>query len=159
MKTLIALLKTNDSTTALVARLTLGVVMYAHGAQEVLGWFGGYGFRGTMGAFTGMMHIPALLAFLSIAGEFAGSIGLILGFFSRLSALVIGANMIVAVFMVHLRNGFFMNWYGAQKGEGFEYHVLAVGLALVVLIAGGGKWSLDRALACRLHPGSVPATA
>lgn len=141
-----ALLKTNDSGAALLARLTLGIVMFPHGAQKTLGWFGGYGFHGTMGFFTGTMHIPAFFAFLAIMAEFLGSIALILGFLSRLGALAIGVNMVVAIALVHHVNGWFMNWSGTQKGEGFEYHLLAIGLALIVLIYGAGKASIDRAL-------------
>ena len=147
MKALHLLLKTDNSTAPLLARLTLGLVMFPHGAQKALGWFGGYGFDGTMGHFTGALHIPAVFAFLAIAAEFAGSIGLITGFLSRVSALGIGVTMAVAIFMGHAANGFFMNWYGTQKGEGFEYHLLAIGLALVVLVAGGGKASVDGLLA------------
>lgn len=141
-----SLLKTSDTYFPLIARLALGVVMFPHGAQKVLGWFGGYGFSGTMGFFTGQMHIPALFAFLAIAAEFAGSLGLITGFLSRIAAFGIAANMVVAVVMVHGANGFFMNWFGNQKGEGFEYHILAIGLALIVMIWGAGKASIDRAI-------------
>ena len=151
MKALQTLFKTNDSVSSLIARLALGLVMFPHGAQKALGWFGGYGFSGTMGFFTGQLHIPALFAFLAIAAEFAGSIGLIAGFLSRVSAFGIAMTMLVAAFMVHAPNGFFMNWVGNQKGEGFEYHLLAIGLALVVIITGAGKWSIDRLLAGRLE--------
>ncbi len=139
--------KTTDSYLPTIARLTLGAVMFPHGAQKVLGWFGGYGFSGTMGFFTNQMHIPAVFAFLAILAEFAGSLGLITGFLSRVAAFGIAANMLVAVVMVHCANGFFMNWFGNQKGEGFEYHVLAIGLALIVMIAGAGKLSVDSAIA------------
>ncbi len=147
MKALHLLLKTDNSAAPLLARLALGLVMFPHGAQKALGWFGGYGFDGTMGYFTGTLHIPAVFAFLAIAAEFAGSLGLITGFLSRVSALGIAATMTVAIFMGHAANGFFMNWYGGQKGEGFEYHLLAIGLALVVLVAGGGKASVDGLIA------------
>src|SRR5205823_14641 len=110
MKALQRLVKTNDSFAPLIARLTLGLVMFPHGAQKTLGWFGGYGFHGTMGFFTDKMHIPAPLAFLAIAAEFAGSLGLILGVFSRVAAFGIATNMVVAILTVHLANGFFMNW-------------------------------------------------
>ena len=143
MKTLQLLLKTNDSTAPLLARLALGLVMFPHGAQKVLGWFGGYGFDATMGYFTGTLHIPAVFAFLAILAEFGGSLGLITGFLARLSAFGIAVTMGVAIFMAHAGNGFFMNWSGAQKGEGFEYHLLAIGLALVVLVQGAGKASVD----------------
>lgn len=146
MKALQALIKTNDSLSSFVARIVLGIVIFPHGAQKALGWFGGHGFSGTMGFFTEQMHIPALFAFLAIAAEFAGAIGLITGFLSRLAAFGVAAVMAVATLLVHSANGFFMNWSGDQKGEGFEYHLLALGLALVVMIAGGGKWSIDSAL-------------
>ena len=148
------LLKTTDSFLPTIARLTLGIVMFPHGAQKVLGWFGGYGFSGTMAFFTGQMHVPALFAFLAIAAEFAGSLGLITGFLSRIAAFVIAANMVVAIVTVHSANGFFMNWFGNQKGEGFEYHLLALGLALIVMIAGAGKASIDRAITT---PSMTPA--
>lgn len=147
MKALTASLRTNDDFTPLIARLTLGVVMFPHGAQKALGWFGGFGFSGTMHFFTTQMHIPAVLAFCAIAAEFAGSIGLVIGLLSRVCALAIAVNMVVAIVLVHAPNGFFMNWYGNQKGEGFEYHLLALGLALAVVQAGGGRWSVDRMLA------------
>ncbi|HEY2083248.1 MAG TPA: DoxX family protein [Verrucomicrobiae bacterium] len=143
------LLKTNNSFAPTLARLTLGVVMFPHGAQKVLGWFGGYGFSGTMNFFTQQMHIPAAFAVLAIAAEFLGSLALVTGFLSRIAALGIAVEMVVAVAMVHGPNGFFMNWYGNQKGEGFEYHLLAIGLALIVLIYGAGKASLDSVIAGR----------
>jgi putative oxidoreductase len=146
MKALQTLFKTNDRVSSLVARLALGLVMFPHGAQKALGWFGGYGFHGTMGFFTAQMHIPLLFAFLAIAAEFAGSIGLITGFLSRVAAFGIGVNMVVAILLVHGANGFFMNWYGNQKGEGFEYHLLPLGLAVGVILAGAGKWSIDSVL-------------
>src|SRR4051794_32121097 len=146
MKALRTLLKTDESYTPLIARLALGLAMFPHGAQKALGWFGGFGFGATMNFFTGQMHIPALFAFLAIAAEFAGAIGLITGFISRIAAFGIAMTMLVAALMVHVSNGFFMNWVGNQKGEGFEYHILALGLALIVILAGGGKWSVDSLL-------------
>ena len=146
MKSLNVLLKTNNSGAVLLARLALGLVMFPHGAQKVLGWFGGYGFHGTMGFFTGTMHIPALFGFLAIVAEFFGSIALILGVLGRVAALGIAIEMLVAAAMVHYANGFFMNWFGNQKGEGFEYHVLAIALALIVVIYGSGKASIDAVL-------------
>lgn len=134
---------TNNKTAPLIARLMLGFVMFPHGAQKMLGWFGGHGFTGTMNFFTETMHIPAVFAFLAILAEFAGSLGLIAGLFSRVAAFGIATVMVVAVATSTAANGFFMNWYGNQKGEGFEYHLLAIGLALIVLIHGGGKASLD----------------
>ena len=149
MKALQTLFRTNDSLTSLIARVALGIVMFPHGAQKALGWFGGYGFNGTMHFFTAQMHIPFLFAFFAIGAEFAGSIGLITGVLTPISAFGIAVNMIVATILVHAANGFFMNWYGSQKGEGFEYHLLTLGLALVVIIGGGGKWSIDAWVAHR----------
>ena len=143
------LFKTNNSFAPTLARLTLGVVMFPHGAQKALGLFGGYGFSGTMNFFTQQMHIPALFAVFAIVAEFLGSLGLITGFLSRIAAFGIATNMVVAIVMVHAANGFFMNWYGNQKGEGFEYHLLAIGLALIVMIYGAGKASVDSFIAAR----------
>lgn len=128
---------------AWVARVVLGLVMFPHGAQKVLGWFGGYGFSGTMAFFTGQLGIPAFFAILALLAELGGSIALLFGVVSRLGALGIAITMSVAVLMVHLKNGFFMNWFGGQSGEGFEYHLLAIGLAVVVMIRGGGALSVD----------------
>jgi putative oxidoreductase len=146
MKTLQTLFKTDSALSTLILRLTLGLVFFPHGAQKALGWFGGYGFAATMGFFTGTMHIPALFAFLAIAAEFAGSIGLILGLGTRIAALGIASTMAVAIATVHAQFGFFMNWDGTQKGEGFEYHLLAIGIALALILRGGGKWSIDSAI-------------
>src|SRR4029077_7688250 len=108
--------------------------------------FGGYGFSGTMGFFTGVMHIPAVFAFLAITAEFFGGLGLILGLFTRVAAFGISCNMIVAVAMVHHQFGLFMNWTGAQKGEGYEYHLLALAALVVLMIRGAGAASVDRLL-------------
>jgi putative oxidoreductase len=135
----------------LFLRLALGAVMFAHGAQKVLGWFGGFGFNATMQAFTGMMHIPPFFALLAILAEFAGSILLIAGGLTRLSALAITINMFVAVAMVHAANGFFMNWTGQQKGEGFEYHILAIAIGVTLLVAGAGRYSIDALVARALE--------
>jgi putative oxidoreductase len=146
---LIRLFATNESTATTLLRVALGVVMFAHGAQKMLGWFGGYGFSGTMKAFTGMMHIPAPLAFLAIAAEFFGGLGLILGLLTRVAALGIAVNMVVAALMVHRAFGFFMNWSGQQKGEGFEFHLLALAMAVFLVIQGAGAFSVDRIIAAR----------
>ncbi len=138
----------NDFATSIL-RLALGIVFFAHGAQKMLGWFGGYGFHGTMGAFTQMMHIPAPFAFLAIAAEFFGGLGLIFGFLTRIAAFGIFSNMVVAIAMVHHNFGFFMNWSGTQKGEGFEYHFLAIAMAVLLMIRGAGAASIDRLIAGR----------
>jgi putative oxidoreductase len=140
------LIDTTDDSVITILRLILGVVFFAHGAQKALGWFGGYGFSGTMGFFTNVMHIPAPLAFLAICAEFLGSIGLLVGLLSRVAAFGIACNMLVAVIMVHRQFGFFANWFGNQKGEGFEYHILALAIALAIMIKGSGAFSIDRAL-------------
>ncbi len=140
------LISTSDDYALAVARLVLGVVFFAHGAQKMLGWFGGYGFSGTMQFFTQMMHIPAPLAFLAICAEFFGGLGLIVGFLSRIAAFGIAMNMLVAIFTVHIHNGFFANWSGQQKGEGIEYHLLALALLTLVMVKGAGVPSVDRAL-------------
>jgi putative oxidoreductase len=141
------LFATDDNTATVILRLVLGVVFFAHGAQKMLGWFGGFGFSGTMGFFTGTMHIPAPLAFLAIAAEFFGSLGLILGFLTRIAALGIATNMVVAIATVHSAVGFFMNWNGAQKGEGYEMHLLVLAMTAFLIIRGAGAFSIDRAIA------------
>jgi putative oxidoreductase len=140
------LLSADDNLATAILRVVLGVVFFAHGAQKMLGWFGGPGFSGTMGFFTGMMHIPAPLAFLAIAAEFFGGLGLILGVFTRIAAFGIAVNMIVAIATVHSAFGFFMNWTGAQKGEGFEYHLLVLAMAVNLMIRGAGAFSIDYAI-------------
>jgi putative oxidoreductase len=140
-------LETNDSWTLTLQRWVLGGVLFAHGAQKLLGWFGGYGFAETMGYFTGALHVPAPLAFLVILAESFGAVGLILGLGTRLGAFGAAAVMIGAILMTHLPNGFYMNWAGSQKGEGFEFHLLALALAIPLLIQGGGKFALDSWLA------------
>lgn len=139
-------LATDNDLAPLLLRLTLGLVMLPHGLQKTLGLFGGYGFAGTYGFFTTQMGVPSVVAVLVILAESLGALGLIFGFLTRLGALGIAANMLGAILLVHLPNGFFMNWGGKQAGEGFEFHLLALGIAIVLLIKGGGALSLDRAL-------------
>ena len=134
---------------ALLIRVLLGVVMLPHGAQKLLGWFGGYGFTGTMQFFTETMHIPYAFGVLAIGAEFFGAIALITGFFSRIAAFGVAVVMIVATLTSHLANGFFMNWSGQQAGEGFEFHLLALALAVAVMIRGAGAVSIDRLLSAR----------
>lgn len=140
-----SIFRTSDDIGAFVARITLGVVMLPHGLQKLLGLFGGAGYSGTVEFFVSS-GIPAFVAILIIIGESFGAIGLIAGFLSRLAALGITVIMLGAIVTVHLQNGFFMNWGGTAAGEGFEFHLLAVGLGLIVLIKGGGIWSVDRAI-------------
>lgn len=142
-------LGTSAGWSGLLARLVLAGVMFPHGAQKVLGWFGGYGFEGTLGFLTGQIGLPKPLAVLVILIEFVGPVLLALGLGTRLAALGIVAVMVGAIASVHAPFGFFMNWSGAQAGEGFEYHLLAIALALVLVLQGGGKLSLDARLARR----------
>jgi len=129
-----------------IVRIVLGVVFFAHGAQKALGWFGGRGLQSTVRAFREQLQIPAPLALLSVAAEFLGGSGLIVGFLSRIAAFSIAAVMIVALIAVHGKFGFFMNWYGEKKGHGIEYHILVLALSLTVMIKGAGAFSLDRIL-------------
>jgi putative oxidoreductase len=140
----------NDAATTIL-RWVLGVSFFVHGAQKLLGWFGGYGFTATMGFFTGVMHIPAVFALLAIAAEFFGGLGLIFGLLTRVAAFGIFANMVVAVAMVHRQFGFFMNWTGTQKGEGYEYHLLVLAITAFLMIRGAGAASVDRLLSSRMN--------
>jgi len=141
------LLATDRSALLTLLRVTLGLVILPHGLQKTFGWFGGYGFTGTMGFFSSI-GIPAFLGFLAIAAESAGAIALIAGVTTRVAAFGLVVNMLVAASM-HRANGFFMNWTGQQKGEGIEYHILFLAIAVVIMIAGAGRWSLDRALTAK----------
>lgn len=140
------LLKTDDNTAALVLRLTLGCVIFAHGAQKVLGWYGGPGAEKTLQNFSTAMGFSSPLTLLVMATEFLGPIALFLGFFTRVSAFAIAVNLGTCAYLNHLKHGFFMNWFGQQKGEGFEFHILVIGIALALMITGGGIFSFDRAL-------------
>jgi putative oxidoreductase len=143
MKSLFA--TTNDRVVALL-RLVLGIIFFVHGSQQALGWFHGYGFHASMRAFESM-GIPGVFAFLAICAQFFGGLGLIVGLLARIAAFGIAVTMAVAVLKVHLAVGFFMNWYGAQKGEGYEYHLLAVAIAILIMVKGAGALSIDRAIA------------
>ena len=142
------LLSTNpENITALVARLALGIAIFPHGAQKLLGWFGGYGFNGTMGFLTGAAGLPWIIALLVILIEFFGALFLLFGFATRLAAFGIIVSFLGVVFTSHIHNGFFMNWYmQPNQGEGLEYFILLFGLAAISLIAGGGKASVDAAI-------------
>ena len=137
------LFQTNDNFSYWVPRVILGCVMFPHGAQKLFGWFGGFGFTNSMTYFTQTTGLPWIIAFLIIMGESLGSLGLIVGFFTRLSALGLICIMVGAIITVHIPNGFFMNWFGKQAGEGFEYHLLVIGMSIPLLISGGGKYSVD----------------
>lgn len=147
MKTLF---QTDDGWAGFILRITLAVVMFPHGAQKLLGWFGGFGFNATMGFFTQKMGLPWLIVLLIIIGESFGSIALLAGFLTRFTAASLAVIMLGAITLVHLPNGFFMNWSGQQQGEGYEYHLLVIGITAALMVIGGGKWSVDRTLMERL---------
>lgn len=138
------LFNTNNDLTGLIIRLTLGLILFPHGAQKMLGMFGGYGFSGTMGFFTGTLHLPWVIGFLVIIIEFVGALSFIAGFASRIWGALTIILFIGIIFTSHLDYGFFMNWFGNQKGEGYEYHLLIIGLSLAAIINGSGKYSVDK---------------
>jgi putative oxidoreductase len=136
-----------NNSAALIIRLFLGIVIFPHGAQKLLGWFGGYGFNGTMGFLTGGAHLPYILALLVILIEFFGALLLIVGFATRIAAFAMLVNFLGILFKAHINNGFFMNWASApNKPEGFEFHLLVIGISLALLIVGGGRASIDAAI-------------
>ena len=144
---------TKDDAVVAILRLVLGVVFFAHGAQKMLGWFGGYGYAGTMGYFTSL-GVPSVFGNLAILAEFLGGIGLILGFLGRIAAAGVMVNMCMAILLVHRPNGLFMNWGLAvvgqtAAGEGYEFHLLAIAIGLLVLVKGSASFSVDRALSAR----------
>lgn len=143
MKALAPLFRTDSAIAPMLIRLTFATVMFPHGAQKALGWWGGYGFAGTMKFFTETMNIPWFFALLAVVAEFAGPIALLFGGLTRLAAFGIGVTMSVAMVTVQLPNGFFMNWFGQQKGEGIEFSLLMIGMSLALIVSGGGRWSLD----------------
>src|SRR5271169_5981207 len=145
------LFQTSGSVAPLILRLLLAVVMFPHGAQKVLGWFGGSGFVSSMQTFTGKMGIPAAFAVLAILTEFLGPIALFFGFLTRIAAFAIGFDMLVAAILVHVHFGFFMNWAGKQKGEGLEYDLLLWAISLALILQGAGAFSLDRMISARFE--------
>lgn len=140
------LMVTDDSLATFILRVVLGIVLFAHGAQKLFGWFGGYGFAGSIASFTGALGLPPLLAYLAMVAEFFGGLGLIFGLLTRVAALAIAVNMLVAIAMVHRHFGFFMNWSGEQRVEGYEYHLLVLAMAAFLVIRGAGAASIDRKL-------------
>jgi len=147
------ILRTSPEPAPAVARLALGLVLFPHGAQHVLGWFGGYGFHGTLDWMTGTLGFSGPLAALALITEITAPFALLLGLGGRAAALgVIG--LMLGALSTHVSNGFFMNWFGALPAgqEGFEYHLIAIALAATILLAGSGAWSLDRMLAEEARP-------
>jgi putative oxidoreductase len=138
--------ETDNSTASLFLRLALGIVFFPHGAQKALGWFGGAGFSGTIELFGTRMHLPPVAVVMLMATELLGSVCLIIGFLSRIWAFGIGLSILACAYMNHLQNGFFMNWFGQQKGEGVEFHILVLGMTVALIIRGSGAFSLDRVI-------------
>lgn len=136
--------RTHDAVAPLLLRLGLGGVILAHGLQKTFGWFGGFGFQGTMGYFTESMGIPWIFALAAILAESLGAVLLIAGLATRPAALAIGITMLVAMLTSHLQHGFFMNWFGGQEGEGYEFFLLALAMAATLCLEGGGRLSADR---------------
>jgi putative oxidoreductase len=160
------LIATRNDYAVFVVRVVLALVIFPHGAQKLLGWFGGYGPAGTVGYFKQGLGVPPAVTWLVILGESLGAVALLLGLVGRFMAFGIAATMVGAVLMVHGHNGFFMNWGGKAPGEGFEYHLLAIAMALAVMIRGSGALSIDLALQRRpddnrtaADPRDVPAAA
>ena len=140
------LIRTSNDWTLTILRLAAGIMIFPHGLQKTFGWFGGAGFSAQMAGFE-RGHIPAVFAFIAIMAEFLGGLGLLFGALTRIAAFGLAADMIVAVYLLHWRNGLFMNWTGHQQGEGFEFHILVIAMAIVLMARGGGAASVDRALA------------
>jgi putative oxidoreductase len=140
------LFSTDSNWTLTVIRVILGAVFFAHGAQKMLGWFGGAGLKETIRTLHQYLHLPVPLALLAVTSEFLGGMGLIVGLLSRVAALGICVTMLSAIVMVHGRYGLFINWFGDRKGHGIEYHLLAIGLAIAIVVGGSGAASLDRLL-------------
>jgi putative oxidoreductase len=134
---------TPESLAPLAIRIMLAIVIFPHGAQKLLGWFGGYGFSGTMGFFTDTMGLPWLIGFLVIILESIGVLALISGFATRIIAVSYLVLALGIVFSSHIQHGFFMNWFGNQQGEGYEYFILWIGMAFSLIITGAGKYSID----------------
>jgi putative oxidoreductase len=137
---------TSESWTLIVLRVILGLVVFPHGAQKLLGWFGGYGFSGSMSYFTDTLGLPWIIGFLVIILEFFGAIALIAGIATRIIAVLYMVIAIGIIFTSSIQYGFFMNWFGTQGGEGYEYFLLWIGMAVALSLNGGGKYSIDKLL-------------
>jgi len=140
------ILATNFDWVPTLARIILGIIFFAHGAQKMFGWFEGPGLRETVRTMTEYVGLPASLAFCAVGAEFFGGVALIFGLLSRIAALGIAVLMLSAILMVHGRYGLFQNWFGDRKGHGYEYHLLAIALAIVIIVKGAGALSMDRLL-------------
>jgi putative oxidoreductase len=142
-----AIFNTKNTWSPTILRILLGLVLWGHGSQKLLGWFGGYGFDGTMSFFTGTVGLPWIIGFLVIIIEFFGSISLLLGFATRLWSFSMAVLFIGIIYTSHIQYGFFMNWFNNQKGEGYEFFLLAIAISASLVITGGGRYALDRLVA------------
>jgi putative oxidoreductase len=149
------LLRTERDLSAFFLRLTLAVVLFPHGAQKAFGWFGGLGLDPALRHFQNDLGIPLAFGLFAVVAEFLGAIGLFIGFFTRVVAFAVAVEMVVAVNLVHLEFGFFMNWMNLQRGGGFEYHILVIGICFALMLKGGGTWSIDRAITRQKHKGDI----
>lgn len=145
------LFATGNNAAATIVRIMLGLVIFPHGAQKLLGWYGGFGFTGMMQYFTDTMHLPWLIGFIVILVEFFGALFLIAGFATRINSLLMIAVFLGVIFTTNIHNGFFMNWFGNQKGEGMEFSLLVLGMAASLVVSGGGAASADRLIVNRLN--------
>ncbi|MCC6412593.1 MAG: DoxX family protein [Saprospiraceae bacterium] len=157
MEELKMLLHTHKHVTGFITRLTLATVILPHGCQMMLGWFNGPGFSNAMNYLTQVENLPWLVGFTVILLQFVGALAILAGFASRLMAFGTIFMFLGMILTSHVQHGFFMNWMGDQKGEGFEYHLLVIGLSLVLMVAGAGQWSVDRLLTRKWHLKSTSA--
>jgi putative oxidoreductase len=155
MKQLSIFFQTEMHLHGLLTRIALGLVILAHGCQMLLGWFGGYGYEGTMNYLTQNEGLPWLVSFAVILLEFFGSLAILFGFMGRFFGLAMTGLFIGMIFTSHLSHGLFMNWSGSQSGEGYEYHILAIALSMNLLISGSGSYSVDRLIMRKLQPSIV----
>jgi putative oxidoreductase len=145
MKTIVKnIFQTSENAASTILRLILGTVLFAHGAQNMTGWFGGEGFTSTMHYFTQTVGLAYIVAFLVIFLQFFGALFILIGFTTRVMALGIWGMFVGMIATVHYEYGFFMNWFGTNAGEGYEYHILVIGICSALLVLGGGAWSIDR---------------
>lgn len=147
-KSMVNFFKSENDYVFTFLRVILGITIFAHGAQKLLGWWGGYGFEGTMGFMTQALGIPALFAFLAIVFEFFGGIALIIGLGTRLNAFAIGMIMLVAIFTVHLQHGFFL---GGTEGSGIEFNLALLAISVAIMFKGAGAFGLDSLIANKLN--------
>lgn len=144
-------MQTTDSNAAMIIRIVLGLIIFPHGAQHLLGWFGGFGYSGFMNWLITEKHLPWIVAFLVVQIEFFGSLLLIAGLATRFVSALTIVLFIGIILASHLQFGFFMDWLASMPGEGYEFHLLIIGMCLSLLISGGGKYSVDWFIGKKSH--------